>query len=263
MTGLQVNPSFSYPCLRNSSNRPKTEIKRKRLHLKSGITRNTRDQQDNLPLLGLSGIHVGKNHYNSLQANQIKKELEIPMLDKRNSIKSNRTREIMNERNLRIHNDETRRASLISNLERISQWAKSIPHYEPLDIYAIDKVSNELLETNIMPSSRLPSPMSQNVTKMIERAQSSKEQSRLPCLTRIDSEISRTCLKNSNHKKERLLCCLKVEIKSEVFKMLPVHSNDDPITLATSFCKSFNLQSSITNLSEHITQSKIKFSKLY
>lgn len=256
MTGLQVNPAFSY--LRSTKNRPKTEIKRKRSSYKSGqlnTRSSTRENQDNLPMLGLSGVHVGRNHYPL----PFKKEIEIPMLDKRYSTSNNRQKEIMNEKNLRIHNDEMRRASLISNLDRISQWAKSIPYFEPLDIYAMDKV--DLLETNYLPSTRLPSPMSQNVTKMIERAQSCREKSMLPCLTRIDPEASRT-VQIANSKKGKLLCCLKVEIKTGIFKMLPVHANDDPNLLATSFCKSYNLQSSITNLTEHIRHSKKTFSSL-
>jgi hypothetical protein len=248
MTGLQVNPSFSY--LKNTINRPKTEIKRKRSANQSRIvnTRNTiRDHQDNLPLLGLSGIHVSK--HSSLPH---KKEIDIPMLDKRYSIQ----KEIMNEKNLRIHNDEIRRASLVSNLERIAQWAKSIPYFEPLDIYAMDKV--DLLETNSMPSNRLPSPMSQNVTKMIQRATSCKEKSILPCLGTAEPEQDQIRILHS--KRGKLLCCLKVEIKTGIFKMLPVHANDDPFLLSTSFCKAYNLQSSITNLKEHICKSKKAFS---
>lgn len=252
MTGLQVNPAFSY--LRNKE-RPKTEIKRKRSSHRSGqlVTRMSyRNHEDNLPMLGLAGVHVGKINYQV--PNTQKKEIEIPMLDKRYS-----TREIMNEKNLKLHNDEMRRASLVSQLERIAQWAKNIPYFEPLDIYAMDKV--ELLETNLMPSSRLSSPMAQNVTKMIERAQSCRDNTILPCLTQAEVEPNRTN-QSSNTRKGKLLCCLKVEIKTGIFKMLPVHSNDDPFLLATSFCKSYNLQSSITNLTEHIRQSKKTFSKL-
>jgi hypothetical protein len=214
-----------------------------------------RDKKDNLPLLGLSGVHVGKNSYPFTP----KKDVEIPMLDKRYSRSDTLNREIMNEKNLKLHTDEMRRTSIVSNLERITQWAKNIPYFEPLDIYAMDKVG--LLETNYMPSSRLPSPMSQNVTKMIERAHSSREKSMLPCLTPADTEKNINS-KDANSKKGKLLCCLKVEIKKGIFKMLPVHANDDPFLLATAFCKSCNLTSSITNLTEHIRQSKKTFSSL-
>ena len=84
-------------------------------------------------------------------------------------------------------------------------------------------------------------------------------------LTRKDSSLSNV--------PKKLLCCLKVEIRSGSYKMLPVHDvclyfyladtcaklytqRDDPHQLAFTFCKSHNLLSSVSHLTEHIRQSK-------
>ncbi|EGF83896.1 hypothetical protein BATDEDRAFT_21460 [Batrachochytrium dendrobatidis JAM81] len=50
----------------------------------------------------------------------------------------------------------------------------------------------------------------------------------------------------------RLLCCLKVEIKAGVYRMLPVHERDEAHALATTFCKGNNLMGSVESLLDHI-----------
>ncbi|KAI9314672.1 hypothetical protein DFJ73DRAFT_861762 [Zopfochytrium polystomum] len=57
----------------------------------------------------------------------------------------------------------------------------------------------------------------------------------------------------------RLLCCLKVEIKAGVFRMLPVHENDSPHQLAMEFCKSHSLLNSVEPLRNHISSSMATF----
>ncbi|KAJ3071867.1 hypothetical protein HDU98_004673 [Podochytrium sp. JEL0797] len=58
----------------------------------------------------------------------------------------------------------------------------------------------------------------------------------------------------------KLLCCLKVEIKTGVFRMLPVHENDNAHELSYEFCKTNSLLNSVEALSNHVTLSKSTFS---
>ncbi|KAJ3142634.1 hypothetical protein HK101_003260 [Irineochytrium annulatum] len=57
----------------------------------------------------------------------------------------------------------------------------------------------------------------------------------------------------------RLLCCLKVEIKTGVYRMLPVHDNDNPNDLSHEFCRANNLMSSSESLTNHIVMSMKTF----
>ncbi|KAJ3006225.1 UNVERIFIED_CONTAM: hypothetical protein HDU68_004204, partial [Siphonaria sp. JEL0065] len=58
----------------------------------------------------------------------------------------------------------------------------------------------------------------------------------------------------------KLLCCLKVEIKTGVFRMLPVHENDNAHELSFEFCKTNNLLNSVEALTNHVTLSMSTFS---
>jgi hypothetical protein len=95
---------------------------------------------------------------------------------------------------------------------------------------------------------------------------------------RHDSSLSQSV--STNEVSKKLLCCLKVEIKNGIYKMLPVHDvrylhdlisrnrlgslfltltytqKDDPHQLAFMFCRTNNLISSVSHLTEHIRQSK-------
>ncbi|KAJ3323892.1 Transcription initiation factor TFIID subunit 12 [Blyttiomyces sp. JEL0837] len=57
----------------------------------------------------------------------------------------------------------------------------------------------------------------------------------------------------------RLLCCLKVEIKAGVFRMLPVHEFDSSSELAHEFCKANSLHNSVEALTNHIAVSMNTF----
>ncbi|KAI8620970.1 hypothetical protein BC830DRAFT_381254 [Chytriomyces sp. MP71] len=59
----------------------------------------------------------------------------------------------------------------------------------------------------------------------------------------------------------KLLCCLKVEIKTGVFRMLPVHENDDAHELSLEFCKTNHLMNSVEALTNHVSLSKSTFTK--
>ncbi|KAJ3125054.1 hypothetical protein HK100_011020, partial [Physocladia obscura] len=59
----------------------------------------------------------------------------------------------------------------------------------------------------------------------------------------------------------KLLCCLKVEIKTGVFRMLPVHERDDAQALSYEFCKTNHLLNSVEALTNHVTLSMAAFTK--
>ncbi|KAJ3235055.1 hypothetical protein HDU81_000873 [Chytriomyces hyalinus] len=57
----------------------------------------------------------------------------------------------------------------------------------------------------------------------------------------------------------KLLCCLKVEIKTGVFRMLPVHENDDAHELSLEFCKTNHLMNSVEALKNHMSHDHVDF----
>ncbi|KAI8914462.1 hypothetical protein EDD86DRAFT_199396 [Gorgonomyces haynaldii] len=135
----------------------------------------------------------------------------------------------LTEPNLRKHVEYICRHHPLSSMQRVLKWIQNVPENCD-DPHTIDiKRSNTaplLLDTSNLP--RLDEPL----FKPLKRS-----------------------LTSHRPERGRLLCCLKIEVKTGVYKMLPVHEKDDPMDLATTFCQAQHLMGSLHPLKEHIQNS--------
>ncbi|KAJ3082537.1 hypothetical protein HDU99_002342 [Rhizoclosmatium hyalinum] len=99
-----------------------------------------------------------------------------------------------------------------------------------------------------------------NLPYATEHGDVSASQSKLGKQTSQSSGVGSGQLSANPASRGKLLCCLKVEIKTGVFRMLPVHENDNAHELSYEFCKTNNLMNSVEALTNHVTLSMSTFS---
>ncbi|KAJ3321666.1 hypothetical protein HDV06_003959 [Boothiomyces sp. JEL0866] len=184
----------------------------------------------------------------------------------------------LNEANLKKHTEYMRMIQPLSVIERVAQWAQAIPmvledpdtplSYPPQSKSCISKRKN-LGESQSVPSlhsndkdekesqyrqkslpllgemqltaNRVQSPLFVTSFNSKQRAQEMKRKDQLP----VTEPIKFANIDNHNER-GRLICCLKVEIKSGVYKMLPIHK----------------ILAIFSILNESITQRKIWISRI-
>ncbi|KAJ3273855.1 hypothetical protein HDV01_003833 [Terramyces sp. JEL0728] len=187
----------------------------------------------------------------------------------------------LNEANLKKHTEYMRMIQPLSVIERVAQWAQGIPMVledpdtplaypsqsksciskrkpsgESQSQYLNDKEEKEsqqrqkslpLLGDMQLTANRVQSPLFVTSFNSKQRVQEQKKKEPLP-----PTEPIKYANIENHSERGRLICCLKVEIKSGVYKMLPIHKNDDPINLASNFCKTYRLLGSMESLKRHI-----------
>lgn len=194
---------------------------------------------------------------------------------------------------LQRHNEYIRKNSHVSMMDRVSAWVKSVPLFlddpetntRPIESPLPKTIPSLIRPRTMSPTKRYHSAINLSSTfeptSNIERPKSQLHQRSLPLLVEsnlspifVSSWSSNEKVDSARRMKEpqtnalgdyrrcdsergKLLCCLKVEIKNGIYKMLPIHQNDDPTDLSATFCKTYRLVGSLESLKMHI-QSSLK-----